>query len=95
MLISSAVVSAQQIPMIIGHVKSKANGEITFTTEQGSCKEGTRLAYIQKSGGEIILIGCWRMIDSKIFVTWSDGDVFSYDFEFIQFTKEWLDYSGR
>lgn len=94
LLLGSSVVAAQ-IPTIIGHVKGKQNSEITFTTEQGSCGEGTRMAYIQKSGGEIMLLGCWRKVGPKIFVTWSDGDVYSYDSEFIQFTEEWMEYSNR
>lgn len=95
LLFGSALVAAQSIPTIIGHVKSQAKGEITFTTEKGSCGEGTNLAYIQKQSGEIYLLGCWRKIDSKIFVTWSDGDVFSYDTEFIFFTEEWIEYANR
>lgn len=94
LLLSSSTVIAQ-LPTIIGHVSGKHGSEITFTTEQGSCAEGTRLAYIQRAGGEISLLGCWRMVGSKIFVTWSDGDVYSYDVEFIQFTKEWTNYSNQ
>lgn len=94
LLLSSAAILAQ-IPTIIGHVKGKQGSEITFTSEQGSCAEGTRLAYIQKSGGEIALLGCWRKIGPKIFVTWSDGDVYTYDVEFIVFTEEWMNYSNQ
>lgn len=94
LLLASAVVTAQ-IPTIIGHVKGKQNSEITFTTEQGSCGEGTRLAYIQKSGGEIALLGCWRKVGPKVFVTWADGDVYTYDVEFIVFTEEWMNYSNQ
>jgi hypothetical protein len=94
LLLGSATVAAQ-IPTIIGHVRGKQDSEITFTTEQGSCSDDTRLAYIQRSGGEIALLGCWRKIGAKIFVTWSDGGVYSYDVEFIQFTKEWMDYSNK
>lgn len=95
LLLGSAVVAAQGMPTIIGHIKSQARGEITFTTEKGSCADGTNLAYIQRESGEIYLLGCWRKIGPKIFVTWSDGDVFSYDVEFIQFTEEWMNYSNR
>lgn len=94
LLLGSATVAAQ-IPTIIGHIKGKQGSEITFTTEQLTCAEGTKLAYIQKSGGEIALLGCWRKVDSKIFVTWSDGDVYTYDVEFIQFTEEWMNYSNK
>lgn len=90
----STVVTAQ-IPTIIGHVKGKYDSEITFTTEQGTCAEGTRLAYIQKSGGEVILLGCWRKVGPKVFVTWSDGDVYTYNVDYIQFTEEWLEYSNK
>lgn len=95
LILSSAAALAERIPTIIGHVKSQAKGEITFTTEKGSCADGTNLAYIQKAGGEIYLLGCWRKIGSKIFVTWSDGDVFSYDTEFINFTEEWIEYANQ
>jgi hypothetical protein len=94
LLLGSSVVAAQ-IPTIIGHIKGKQDSEITFTTEQGACAQGTKLAYIQKSGGEVALLGCWRKIDSKVFVTWSDGDVYTYDVDFIQFTEEWMNYSNR
>lgn len=92
----SVAAIAQRMPTIIGYVKNKANGEITFTTEQGHCnRDSGLLAYIRDNGGRIAMVGCWRMVDSEVFVVWSDGDLFSYGGDAIQFTEEWLRYSER
>jgi len=91
----SVAAIAQQMPTIIGHMRNNDNGQIVFTTEQGQCKDGTRLTYIEGSGGKIYLVGCWRKTDNKIFVVWSDGDIFSYDIDNLNFTREWMDYSNK
>lgn len=94
-LLASGSVLAQQPPTIIGHINNRDNGQIVFTTDQGQCNDGTRLAYIEDDGGKIYTVGCWRKTDNKIFVVWSSGEIFSYNIEKMNFTREWMDYSNR
>ena len=94
-LLASGSVLAQDRPTIIGSMKNKENGQIVFTTDQGQCQEGSLLTYIEGSGGKIYMVGCWRKVNNKVFVVWSDGDIFSYDIENMNFTREWMEYSNR
>ena len=75
-------------PKIIGSLPNKSGGEIVLSSEV--CKEepARRIAYITSSGGQVTLFGCWQMIGEKIFVRYSDGDLFTYPVEGITFTNE-------
>ena len=79
-------------PTIIGYVPNRANSKITFTTDRGSCQDGQHLAYTQNDGGRIGFVGCYRLIDGELFVVWSDGDVYTYDFSAMVFSEEFKNY---
>jgi len=93
MLWSSVALS--QVPTIVGHVPNRAGSKITFTTDRGSCKDNQFLAYTQNDGGRVGFTGCYRVIDSEIFVIWSDGDVYTYDFSSLVFSQEFRQYIER
>lgn len=90
-----APIAAAQVPTIVGHVPNRAGSKITFTTDRGSCKENQFLAYTQNDGGRVGFLGCYRIIDSEIFVVWSDGDVYTYEFSSLVFSREFLEYVER
>lgn len=94
-LLASSSAIAQSRPTIIGHINNQDNGQIVFTTDQGQCKDGSLLTYIEDEGGKIYTVGCWRKTDNKIFVVWASGDIFSYNIEKMNFTREWMEYSNR
>lgn len=75
-------------PAIIGSFPNKDGGEIVLSSEL--CKQETtrRIAYITSGGGRITLFGCWQLIGEKVFIKYSDGDLFTYPVELIRFTEE-------
>lgn len=81
-----------QVPTILGTIPNRDNSKITFTTNQGECQKGEALAYAQFDGGKIGIMGCYRLIDSELFVRWSDGDVYTYHLDNLTFSPEFLDY---
>ena len=84
-----------QVPTSVGHVPNRAGSKITFTTDRGSCKDNQFLAYTQNDGGRVGFTGCYRVIDSEIFVIWSDGDVYTYAFSSLVFSQEFRQYIER
>jgi hypothetical protein len=84
-----------QMPEIMATMPNRDNSKITFTTIRGSCDEGERLNYAQGDGGKIMFLGCYRLVGDQVFVRWADGDVYTYDWENLTLTKEFLDYLGK
>lgn len=84
--------SAAERPLIVGHIDNQAGGEITLTMRvTAKCLERkAAFVYVRDAGGRISLTGCWKVDGETIFVFWDDGDVFSYPFEALQMTTEWL-----
>lgn len=80
---------AQTPPTIIGKIRNRAQGEITFTSEKCSRDPTMNFAFIRDDGGRLSLSGCWRLVDYNVLVSWSDGDVYSYPVENVQFTPEY------
>ena len=92
---SFAPIAFSQAHTIIVHVPNRAGSKITFTTERGSCGENQMLVYSQSEGGKMGFTGCYRLIDSELFVIWADGDVYTYAFNSLVFTEEFKDYFAR
>lgn len=97
LLVSLALIpmASAQLPTILGTIPNRDNNNITFTSDKGSCKADEKLAYTQGDGGAIGFFGCYKLIDSQVFVTWSDGSIYAYPFEAIRWSKEFQDYVAR
>lgn len=87
-LLSSELI-AQQMPVIVGTIRNRAQGEITFTTEPCNTDSTMHFAFIRDDGGKLSLSGCWKLIGYDVVVKWSDGDVYSYPVSNVQFTQEY------
>lgn len=61
-------------------IPNKDGGSITFTSYQGSCKDGRLAAYATSNGGQIVITGCWFYMDDneKAYIVWEDGTVYEY-----------------
>jgi hypothetical protein len=79
---------AQQMPPIMGYLPNRDNNKITFTTFQGECKQGNRVAYTQADGGKISEVGCYRLVGDEIFVVWAEGDVYTYPLGSVTLSSE-------
>lgn len=75
-------------PKIIGSIPNRDGGEIVLSTEPCRDEPAKRIAYITSGGGKIALFGCWNMIGEKIFIKYSDGDLYNYPVEGVTFTNE-------
>lgn len=87
-LVCSEVV-AQQMPLIIGVIRNKAAGEITLTREACKADPSMSLVFVRNEGGKISLAGCWKLVEYNILVKWSDGDLYSYPVENVEFSPEY------
>ncbi len=86
----SAVASAKDVT-IIGTLKTQAGGLITFTSVKGSCPDNQLVAYIRSNGGKVAITGCFSLVDDQLFVLWSDGDLYTYPMDNIEWTPEFLE----
>lgn len=80
-----------QKPLIVGHIANQEGGRIMLTTEPADC-ENKLFFYAVNKGGKIVAKGCYTVIGQEVFATWSDGSMYQYSGENIQFTQEFLDY---
>jgi len=88
---------AQEKPNIMGSIPNKGNGQIIFTSVPCT-KDTGNVVYIHDPSGKISLTGCWTLIDTNIFVKWSDGDIYSYPVGAINFTdayNEWYNNKNK
>lgn len=84
----AATAVAGEAPFIVGTMKNQANADITFTTYAGTCENNHRVVYAQHNGGKIGMTGCWAIQQNQIFVTWADGDVYTYPLDSLKITPE-------
>lgn len=82
-------VVAQNVPIIVGFIRNKAQGEITFTSETCRADPTMSFAFIRDQGGKLSLGGCWKLVEYNVIVKWSDGDIYSYPVENVVFTDEY------
>lgn len=82
-------VVAQGMPIIVGVIRNRAQGEITFTSETCKADPSMSFAFIRDDGGKLSLGGCWKLVGYNVIVKWSDGDIYSYPVENVQFTSEY------
>jgi len=82
-------------PTIIGKIRNRAQGEIVLASESCASDPSSRFAFIRESGGKLSLTGCWQMVDDDIVIRWSDGDVFMYPIESIEFTQSFNEWYER
>jgi hypothetical protein len=102
-IVSPAIVTAEPqfhlvsnpVPPIIGHIRNRAGGQIILASEKCSSDQSLQFAFIKDNGGKLSLTGCWRMIGDDIVIRWSDGDVYSYPVENIEFTDSFNQWSER
>lgn len=83
------------LPPIIGWIRNRAQGQIVLATEKCSTDPSLQFAFVKDDGGRLSLTGCWQMIGEDIVIRWSDGDVFSYPVESIEFTASFNEWSER
>ena len=94
-LATLSIVAAAQEATIIGTMRNKGNGLITFTSVKGSCPDNQRVVYIRNEGGKVEITGCFSLVDDQLFVLWKDGDLYTYPVEAISFTPEFLRNSDK
>jgi hypothetical protein len=87
--------SAQNTPTILATIPNNDGGKITFTSVKGQCPEDQSMVYTQGKNGKVSLTGCYRLIDSEMFVLWADGDVYTYPFASLTFSQEMIDYAQK
>lgn len=75
-------------PKIIGSFPNRDGGEIVLSSEACRDQPQKRIAYLTSGGGKITLFGCWNLIGEKVFIQYSDGDLYTYPVEGIVFTNE-------
>lgn len=80
---------AQQPPSILGTIRNRADGAITLTTETCRTDKTMFFVFVRDDGGKLSLTGCWRTIDYNVFIKWSDGDVYTYPIDNVEFSQEY------
>lgn len=89
LIVISGTAVAQERPTVIGFITNKAEGEITLTGAICKADKSKFFLYVRDRGGKISLTGCWSIFESDIFVTYSDGDIYSYPVTAVNFTPEY------
>jgi hypothetical protein len=90
-----SIPAVAQVPEIIATMPNRDNSKISFTSVQGNCETGQKLAYAQSDGGKIGIFGCYQLIGDQVFVKWSDGDVYTYDVGALTLTADFEAYMKK
>jgi hypothetical protein len=88
LMLIPALVTAKELPLIVGTIPNRDNAKITFTTFKGDCTGNDRTVYTQKSGGKVVASGCYRVVGEEMFVIWADGEIYTYPFDAITLSPE-------
>lgn len=86
-LVATVAVAAEP-PFIVGTIANRDNSNITFTTYTGKCTGNHKVVYAQSEGGKVGITGCWMIEQDQIFVTWKDGDLYTYPLEWLKLSPE-------
>jgi hypothetical protein len=78
-------------PKIYGAIPNKAGGEIVFTSMRGKCQPGEFMVYTKDNGGRVGNAGCYSLLGNQLVVKYGDGDVFSYSFDELIISEEWME----
>ncbi len=89
-LMSTSTLAAEE-PLVIGWIKNRGDGEIVFLSTTVNCKTGQR-GYVRDDGGRMALFFCWRLESKMFWVTYDDGDRYSYPLDSINLTPEYMAY---
>jgi hypothetical protein len=85
----------EDVPEVVGYVKNENGGRIILTSGSGDCNNPgfPRFMYATNNGGQIMVAGCYGVSGEGIVAKWSNGQMYRYELEDIEFTQEWMNYS--
>lgn len=82
---------ALMLAALVGHAQTVAvmpngiGGTLELMRQRGKCPEGDRIIIARAPTGQFAL-GCWAILDGKVFAVFADGDNRIYDLDRFKLT---------